>query len=231
MATAASAALISAAMKSKILSIVNVFETGSVQGDYGAISIYKDGSGNTPQITYGRSQTTEQGNLRTLIEMYVANGGNWAIAFVPYIGRIGKDSLVQDYAFVDLLRKAGGDPVMISTQDVFFDIKYYQPAYNWWSTEAFATPLALLVVYDSFIQSGSIKDNLRNRFPERPPKDGGKEQAWIAAYVAVRQHGLSTFSRPAVRASVYRTKCFKEQINDSNWDLSQGVLANGVVVP
>ena len=49
--------------------VINVFETGTVKGKYGAISIYDDGPHDIRQVTYGRSQTTEYGNLGTLIEM------------------------------------------------------------------------------------------------------------------------------------------------------------------
>lgn len=61
--------------KDKILKVLNVFETGSTEGKYDNISIYKDGTVNGQkvyQITYGRSQTTEYGNLKRLIELYIS---------------------------------------------------------------------------------------------------------------------------------------------------------------
>lgn len=61
--------------KRVIQRVVNVFETGSPEGDYANISIYKDGPHDIRQITYGRSQTTEYGNLRQLVEQYVAAAG------------------------------------------------------------------------------------------------------------------------------------------------------------
>src|SRR5215470_12651723 len=51
--------------------VINVFETGSIQGNYAAISIFNDGPHDIRQITYGRSQTTEYGNLPELVRMYV----------------------------------------------------------------------------------------------------------------------------------------------------------------
>ena len=54
--------------KQKIESVINVFESGSLQGDYSLVSIYADGVGNSKQITFGRSQTTEQGNLKQLLD-------------------------------------------------------------------------------------------------------------------------------------------------------------------
>src|SRR3954471_21822154 len=44
--------------------VINVFETGTVRGRYGAIAIFADGPHGIRQVTYGRSQTTEYGNLR-----------------------------------------------------------------------------------------------------------------------------------------------------------------------
>ena len=74
--------------KKVIERIINVFETGTVGGDYGAISIYKDGPHKIRQITYGRSQTTEYGNLWRLVEQYagdslVVDPDRRELAFTP----------------------------------------------------------------------------------------------------------------------------------------------------
>jgi chitosanase len=55
--------------------VINVFETGSTEGDYAALVIFADGPHGVRQITYGRSQTTEYGNLEELVQMYVDAGG------------------------------------------------------------------------------------------------------------------------------------------------------------
>jgi chitosanase len=61
--------------KTLIQKIVNVFESSLPEGKYDALVIYDDGVNNSHQITYGQSQTTEQGNLHQLVEMYVENNG------------------------------------------------------------------------------------------------------------------------------------------------------------
>ena len=65
---------ISANQKRKIIQVVNVFETGTPNGNYSNISIYADGPAiggqRIKQITYGRSQTTEYGVLKILIQEY-----------------------------------------------------------------------------------------------------------------------------------------------------------------
>lgn len=220
------------AIKNKIEAIVNVFETGSPQGDYAAISIYKDGKNGSRQITFGRSQTTEQGNLRSLIDLYISNGGAFAGSFQPYLSQIGKTPLVDNADFKALLRRAAReDPLMRSTQDYFFDVVYYTPALHFFDGYKFTFPLSLLVIYDSFIQSGTVLSSLRQRFKEVPPSLGGNEKAWTTAYVNVRQDWLAGNAKAVVRNTVYRTRCFLEEIGNDNWMLASPVDANGTLVP
>ncbi len=54
-------------------SIVNLFETGVVLGDYGSVTVIP---GDTGHLTFGRSQTTlGSGNLLDLLQRYCANDG------------------------------------------------------------------------------------------------------------------------------------------------------------
>jgi chitosanase len=212
--------------------VINVFETGTVEGKYGAISIYHDGPNGIRQITYGRSQTTEYGNLRELVQMYADANGTFSARLRPYIDRIGRTALVDDHTFKDLLRRAGNeDPVMRETQDAFFDRRYFQPALQWARNNGFTRALSMLVIYDSFIHSGSIRSDLRNRFPERPPAQGGDEKTWIRQYVDVRHAWLTNHSNPDVRPSNYRTRDLAREIAAGNWDLAVlPIMANGVAV-
>lgn len=162
--------MITEPIKRLIERVVNVFETGTPDGKYSQITILADGKNGSRQITYGRSQTTEQGNLAKLIEMYIRNNGTFAEQFSKYIDKIGKQPLVDNKTFKDLLRSAGKeDEIMRSTQDEFFDLAYYKPAYEFFATNGFELPLSLLVIYDSYIHSGSIPQFLRKRFGEYPP--------------------------------------------------------------
>jgi chitosanase len=212
--------------------VVNVFETGSIKGKYGAISVYNDGPHRVRQITYGRSQTTEYGNLARLVDMYVKAGGTHAAELAPYVQLIGATPLVDNDAFKALLRRAGeSDPVMWATQDRFFDLAYFQPALKWATDNGFVLPLSMLVIYDSFIHSGGILPFLRSRFAELTPKKGGDEKAWIRAYVEVRDRWLTTHSNPDLRPSAYRTRDLLREIKGGNWDLAHlPILANGVRV-
>ncbi len=223
--------MITPKIKTKILKIINVFETGKPEGKYDSVVRYKDGPNRIRQITYGRSQTTEYGNLKRLLEKYVSMNGTYSSSFKPYIDKVGKNALTDDKEFIRLLKiSAREDAVMCKCQDDFFDLYYYEPAYNWFNGFGFKDPLSLLVIYDSFIHSGSILNFLRQRFAERPPSKGGNGHKWIEEYVKVRHDWLANHSNKILNNTVYRTKCFKEQIKNNNWSLSKPVVANGVTV-
>ena len=223
--------MITPTQKSKILQVVNVFETGSKHGKYDMLVVYADGKNNSKQITYGRSQTTEQGNLKALLQLYVAKKGKFANEIDPYLKDLGKKPLWENIKFKNLLRKAAReDEVMRSSQDEFFETLYYQPAVHFFEKNKFTQALSLLVIYDSFIHSGGIPAFLRERFPEHIPINGGNEQKWIIQYVDARHNWLEFHSRKILRKTIYRTNCFKNQIKTNNWDLSKEIMANGTPV-
>jgi chitosanase len=228
---------ITQSQKQKILRIINVFETGTPDGKYDNISIYADGpvrdGAKIKQITYGRSQTTEFGNMKRLLELYMQRGGSYSPQFAPYLNKIGgnKPSLHPDAAFKQLLRDAArNDEIMRKTQDEFFDIYYYQPAFIWFNGNKFTEALSLLVIYDSYIHSGSIPNFLRQKFGERTPSNGGNERKWIEEYVKARHTWLANHTNTVLQKTIYRTNCFKKQIANGNWDLVEKVIANGIVI-
>lgn len=218
--------------KALIQSIVNVFETGVPEGKYDKLVIYDDGVNGSHQITYGKSQTTEQGNLSRLIDMYVDNAGTFANDFVPYLEKIGKEPLVDDENFKRLLIKAAReDKIMRETQDNFFDEVYWLPAMQWFERNGFKLPLSMLVTYDSYIHSGSIPMFLRKRFIEPPPAKGGNEKKWVASYVETRHQWLKYHEKPILRKTIYRTQTFLNEIARENWKLNKlPINANGVNV-
>lgn len=218
--------------KKIIEQVVNVFETGKVKGDYGSLVIMSDGPHKVKQITYGRSQTTEYGSLEELIEMYVNSGGQFAAQLKPYPPKIGVTSLINDSTFKQLLKDAGKkDPVMQKVQDEFFDKRYFKPAMAWVTDNGFTLALSALVIYDSFIHSGTVPLFLRKRFPEKSPINGGSEETWIKQYVDTRRQWLATHSNRLLQKTVYRMDCFENEIARGNWDLSKlPIKAHGVDV-
>jgi chitosanase len=220
---------LNASQKRLIERVVNVFETGTVEGKYGAIAIFNDGPGNIEQITYGRSQTTEYGSLRELVQKYSGAGGTFSKKLKPFSEKVGKTPLTDNEEFKDLLKKAGvEDPAMRKVQDVFFDERYYRPAMKWAADNGFILPLSALVIYDSFIHSGSILGLIRRMFPETTPGTGGNEIEWTTAYVNARHKWLSEHPREVLRKTIYRTQCFKNEIARGNWMLGLSpISANG----
>ena len=211
--------------------VLNVFETGSIRGDYANISIFHDGPNRIRQITYGRSQTTEYSHLNELVKMYVDGGGQFSEDLRPFLPLIGNAALVDNANFKNLLRRAGTDPIMQRTQDSFFDQVYFQPAIDWANRNGFNRALSTLVIYDSFIHSGGILSFLRSRFTERPPAAGGREEFWIRDYVRVRHEWLATNERDDLRATIYRTRDLMREIDRGNWELAMlPIMAHGVPV-
>jgi chitosanase len=218
--------------KKTIIQVVNVFETSSIEGDYGRITIYPDGPNKMRQVTYGRSQTTEYGLLDDLLEMYVNSGGMFSAQLKPYLPKIGISPLADDKTFQQYLKDAGKkDPVMMQVQDEFFDKKYFKPAMDWMDTNGLKLPLSALIIYDSQVHSGGILPFLRKRFPAKVPVNGGDEKTWIIQYVDTRRNWLATHSDRLLTLTVYRMDCFLREINRNNWDLSiLPVNANGINV-
>lgn len=216
---------------SKIISVIDVFETSSLIQNYSKISIFNDGPNNIRQITLGRG-LTEFGNLAVLVKRYANAGGKYSNQFKEYEDRIGKHpSLVTNANFLRLLEDASEDPVMRREQDLIFAEKYWNPAKTFFINNGFAEALSMLVIYDSYIHSGSVPSWLRKRFSEKPPAKGGSERNWIEQYVNTRHNWLATHSsRPILRKTIYRTNCFKEQMRNNNWDLTQPINANGIIV-
>jgi chitosanase len=220
----------------KIQAVINVFETGSPEGDYSAVSVMADGpadkTGPTKQITYGRAQTTEFSNLAKLIGMYIEANGQYSKDLKPYLALIGKrPSLYEDSAFVRLLKMAGqSDPVMHQCQDQFFDTYYFQPALLWWLSNGFASNLGLLIVYDSFIHSGGVPIFLRKRFPARTPLNGGNEYQWLLEYTQTRHQWLASHANRLLRKTIYRTTFMLDLLHQKNHSLKGTLNVRGVLV-
>lgn len=225
---------LSAEQERKAKQVLNILETGTAEGRYDDITILGDGPSDRAQITFGRSQTTEWGNLRTLIQRYYdAPDENISISgqLAKFLPEIGVRSLVTNEEFKRLLRLAAQtDPVMKRVQDQFFDDVYWLPSQRWCINWGFQTALAALVAYDSWIQSGGVLNVIRQRFPEVPPIRGGEERAWIHAYVLERQTWLATHFKKEVPKTIYRTRMLMREIFRGNWDLAMPIRTQGVVV-
>lgn len=205
----------------KIWSIVNCIETGTSFFDYSQITILPDGPNRIRQLTLSVGFTQSSTNLEKVIRLYLDKKGKYSNRFTPYLKRISTDfGLVNDKNFIDaLVTSSKNDQLMRDAQDEIFDQVYFGPALKWCEKEGIKTPLGILVVYDSMLQSGQIFTFLRNKFVEKTPAHGGDEKKWISSYVNVRNNWLSNHSNKAVRNSAYRTRTYIKLIEANNWDL------------
>jgi chitosanase len=210
-------------------SIINVFETGKILGDYGAVTLLAGDSGH---LTYGRSQTTlASGNLFLLIKAYTeAKGAQFAAALAPFLGPLSNHDLAldQNAEFRASLREAGDDPVMQAEQDAFFDRVYWGPALKEAERLALGTALGTAVVYDGFVHGSFAR--MRDRTLQAV---GGiaraGEKDWVSTYVSVRRAWLAS-AAPPLPNTVYRMDTFRKIIQADNWELGLPITVLGRVI-
>jgi chitosanase len=207
----------------KIFRLIYLFETGRIQPNYGAFTVMADGKGGTKQITFGKMQTTEQGNLQDLCERYVATDGKYASIIAKYLPLFGKEPLWNKDEFTKALKISGNDPAMRIAQDEFFYENYFLPAKMFFDNSGFELNLSMAVIFDSYIHSGSIPAFLRNRFRELTPAKGGNEKEWIKQYVVARREWLATHPNPLLPNTVYRMDTFLDCIKNDNWHFTEPV--------
>ena len=198
--------------------IVNIFETGRPRGDYARVTVLE---GDPGHLTYGRSQTTlGSGNLALLIHAYCEAGGHFAYAFEPFLHAFdSRDiSLDRNREIKTLLVEAARDPLMIKTQDAFFDRIYWEPAQTSAAHLGLEKALSVSVLYDSRIHGSyhRIRD-LTNQWYGQVHSVG--EETWIRSYVAVRKAWLTGHANPLLHRTVYRMYAFDKLIQEDKWDL------------
>ncbi len=209
--------------------ILSVFESGNPDGQYSAFAVLRDGAG----ISYGRKQgTDESGTLDAIVSGYIQANGRYASQLRPYLPRLqANETVVLDpdpttwpgwmHNLKQLLVAAGEDPVMHTVQNRVFDRLFWRPAVQAWQELGLRSPLALAVVFDTSIHSGSPAAIgwVRRRFAVKPPREGGDEREWVRQYVLARRRWLATHEKTALHATVYRMDAFLRLIDAGNWGL------------
>jgi chitosanase len=212
--------------------LVQIFETSKL-GTKKAYSVVTLLKGDTGGLTYGKHQTTiNSGNLYLMLKAYTEDSGaDFAKEMATYLPQLAKKSsaLASDSAFKALLAKAGQDSDMQDVQDAFFDRVYWQPAVAQATAYGFTKPLAIAVIYDSFIH-GSWK-LIRDRTTAKvgAPKSAG-ENLWIRTYNAERRAWLANHSNALLRKCVYRQDAFAILLKSDNWDLGLPMTVRGVKI-
>jgi chitosanase len=202
--------------------ILSVAETDTAKWNPAAVYVYNDGNDGRRQCTLSIGFTADGGNLRKVLERYGEAHGIYADQLVPYIALLRAGDPGTDPDFISLLKKIGKeDPLMMTVQEEQFDKLYLGPAFSWASKYGFGLPLSFLVIADSFLHSGGMLDFLIQRFPEKKPSDGGKEEDWIKAYTNTRRDWLSSHSNKILRNTTYRVDCYLREMKRDNWSLVQ----------
>jgi chitosanase len=215
----------------RIKNVLCVAEQGTQTIPYDKVEVMADGPDDVKQITLSIGFTQYGGNLGKVIEEYKERGGVLGKELGAYIGRMKTSGLVNDSGFKNLLKKAGKeDPIMGQVQEDMFEKLYMDRAIAWGEKEGFLLPFSYMIICDSFLHSGSILGFLRERFEERTPINGGREETWIKDYLNVRHDWLKTHSNSLVRTSSYRTKYYKELLALDDWQLDQyhTIAMNGI---
>ena len=222
--------MLTSTQKQTAQSIVNVFETGVVLGDYGNVTVI---AGDTGHLTFGRSQTTlGSGNLLDLLNRYCSNAGaRFGPRLAPWLPRFAATDLTldTDTRLHNTLRATTDDKVMRDTQDVFFEEVYWQPAERAATALSATSPLGVAVVYDSTVH-GSWKAMRDRTVQQSGTLAALGERAWIAAYVATRRDWLATSPRADLRKTVYRMDAFQRLIDQGFWGLELPLVVRGAEI-
>ena len=200
-------------------SILNLFETSEVLGDYGKVTLIP---GDRGHLSFGRSQTTlGSGNLFKLLQRYCSNSGaRFGARLSTYLPRFEETDLTLDHDLKlhNLLRASADDPVMRDSQDSFFDEYFWQPAARAAEREGISCALGTALVYDGHVHgSWKLIRDRTNAQVGRVATAG--EQHWLKTYVDQRRTWLATNSRADLRATVYRMDTFERLIEQGYWGL------------
>lgn len=211
--------------------ILNAFEndSGLPETDYKSVYVYNDGNGKRKQVTLARGFTDDGGNLKKVIQRYIAKDGKLASLFQERMDKFGRGVLHTDKEFIGALHTAATEAAMQQAQDEIFNEVYLNPAIVWAHENGFVQPLSVGVVVDSYLHSGQMSPKLIAAFSEHKPVAGGDEKKWITSYL---QQRLAWFERVhgALHNTTYRPKFFLAQIAAGNWEFNCPLVVNGTKV-
>lgn len=222
--------MITSIQKKTAEAIVNIFETGSVLGDYGQVTLLP---GDRGQLSFGRSQVTlTSGTLSSLVRQYCALGNaRFGLRLTPYLPKLAaaSASLNTNHYFHNLLRASADDPGMRQVQDHFFDEHYWSSAAKTAERMGISTPLGLGVVYDSRIHGSWGRMRNRTNSAVGFLSTVG-EKKWIKAYVHERRAWLANHRIQVLRKTVYRMNTFSTLITLGLWSLELPIVVRNLEI-
>lgn len=135
----------------RIMELVGKIESNN---DWG--QVYRSQGGT--EFSYGYWQfNLKAGSLANVLDLYIRNGGQYASEFESIRSQFGSfrnPQLANSQQFVDLLNKAGGDPVMQKSQTDYAISAYFAPAFSLGQSLGFQFPVSYFLLARDFIQSG-----------------------------------------------------------------------------
>ena len=167
--------------------------------------------------------------MARLLQQYCANhGARFAARLSPYLPRFFAidQTLDNNHKLHNVLRASADDLVMRDTQDAFFDQTYWSPAIEAAGKLGLASPLAVVVVYDSFVQGSWLTMRDRTTQSAGAPSVIG-ENAWISAYISIRRSWLENNALSDLHPTVYRMDAFKRLIDQGFWGLGLPLVVRG----
>lgn len=221
--------------ENKIRAVLNVFETAKADTNYQDVFVYADGLNRRKQVTLGRGFTEDGGSLKKVIELYLEYSyGKYKEELGWYVNKIGQGVLWSNENFKRLLKNCGENDISFKRcQDLVYDLAYWDKMILYNNEKVGAVlPLTIMILQDSQLH-GSI-DLVRKLFKEVPPKDGGDEKEWAAAYCKARrkwwlEHPNNPF-RGVEGKGTYRMDTMLDCIRRGNWELNLPIAANGVKI-
>lgn len=223
---AAALATLPASQAAAAKAIVNIFETGSVRGDYSQVTLLP---GDTGRLTFGRAQVTlGSGNLHLLVARYCGTvGARFGARLRAWLPALAARSPAADTdgKLHNLLRASADDPVMRDVQDGLFDELYWEPAVRAAARLGLRSPLGVAVVYDSWVHGSWAL--LRDRTTAAGTLQQSGEHDWVQRYVRNRREWLATHPNALLRATVYRMDAFQRLIEQDAWALPLPLVVRG----
>lgn len=209
------------------IAIVNIFESGSLTGNYGAVGGLKNDKGH---LSYGKSQVSlMSGNLFLLIKAYCEEpDAQFAQELSPFLGRLGnKDiTLDQDLTIRNVLRQAGNDPAMKRVQDDYFDRNFFEPALVAAQRANLQQPLSQTIAYDTHIQGGWQTCSAAVNAAIGPIGANTPEETWIKRYLEVRTEYLKRHAPQ----TIYRPEAFGKLVSAGEWALDLPIDIRGLTI-
>lgn len=206
--------------------IVNVFETGSVRGDYGAVTLLP---GDTGRLSFGRAQASlGSGNLHLLLARYCGTvGARFGARLRAWLPALAARSAAADtdLKLHNLLRASADDPLMRDVQDRFFDETHWDPAVRAAARLGIRSPLGVAVVYDGWVH-GSF-GLLRDRTNAAGAVEAVGEHEWLRRYVRLRREWLATHPNALLRNTVVRMDAFQRLMELEAWALPLPLVVRG----